>query len=513
MKKCRQLQFSTRIKKQMLLCCALVMCINPIKIVGNENRVYAAGNEEYYEKARSAKEILEVIEGIFQWKKTQEGINEDAPLMSGEVLQYAGTSSYDWYALAIGRCGYEDDYESYVHAMKQQIIEKYQTADKLDANRSTEWHRQILTLLALGEDPADIQDSSGNCINLVADGTYYRSRTMNLGEQGINGYIWALLALDSMRYQVPDDATDTRESMITAILNSQGTDGGFFMVEGISDVDITAMALQALAPYYDSETEYELEPQEGISNIRTVGESIDLALDYLSSCQKKDGTMKNGSDATAETTAQVITALSCLEIDLQTDERFIKDGKTLLDGMLSFRNPDGGFSHLLTEEERESNSLVGEQTACALTAYVRFCLGESSIYDFRTRMKEADQEPVEQLGEEIFSEYEMIQKEIDEINAEVQTHLYPFENLKEEDRKQAAAIVKRLETMPEYAKEQILEYDRLYEAARNSKPKNGLESIVPVIVVSVITITGATIVIIARNNNKKAREEDDWNEE
>lgn len=528
MKRGRQLNIDKIMKRKMALCSAIIMLTISIGLSKNTNLVYAETNSsearftlsyEEFQKAQLAEELVEVVEGIFEWKKTQEGIGIDKPLMTGEVLEYAGSSAYDWYAFAMGSCDYEDDYESYVLAMKNQIIEKYQTADKLDANMATEWHRQILTLLALGEDPAAITDNTGNVINLVADGTYNRGKTKDLGEQGINGYIWALLALDSMRYQVPEDAADTRESMIMAVLNSQRADGGFAMMEGISDVDITAMALQALAPYYKEDTKFELEEKDGLTNIRTVRESVDLALEYLSSCQENNGTMRSGDVATAESTAQVVTALSCLEIDLQTDERFIKDEQTLMDGMLLFRNSDGGFSHLLTEEDRESNSLVGEQAARALVAYARFVLGESSVYDFRSRMEANGRGQAVMLGQGLLAEYEEWQKEIDEINSQVQTHLYPFEDLKKDDLKRAAAIVKRLDTMPEYARELILEYEKLYEAAESYEQKDTVADrmeiiiLVAVIAITIIVIAGAATFIIIRNNKKKASKENDWEDD
>ena len=50
---------------------------------------------------------------------------------------------------------------------------------------------------------------------------------MSPGKQGINGWIFGLLTLDSLRYQVPEGAAETRESILISILEKQLADGGF----------------------------------------------------------------------------------------------------------------------------------------------------------------------------------------------------------------------------------------------------------------------------------------------
>lgn len=457
---------------------------------------------EQYEKARTADELLTVLEDIFQWKKSQEGISTNEKLLSGEMLEYAGSSALDWYVLAMGRCGYEENYEDYASAMKEQILKKYKTADKLDANSATEWHRQIVTLLAVGEEPEYIVDDMGNVINLVADGTYDRGKTKDLGEQGLNGYIWALIAMDAKDYQVPSGACDTREAVLTTILTGQNADGGFALVEGISDVDMTAMALQAMAPYYEDETTFSIEGQEGLAKEITVKQVVEEALDYLSGCQLENGAMGYDGEAVAESTAQVITALSCLGIDLREDERFVKNDKNLLDGMLLFRNDDGGFSHLLSDDERESNSLVGEQVALAMVAYVRCCLGENCIYDFG-----GENFQDENIKENpLLLQYWQLEQEIATINRQIQEQLYPFENMSKEDRMLASELVEKIHQLPDYVRDEILEYDKLCKAAEEKE--NGFGVVLGI--VSVVVVLG--IATIYRITYKNIRKEDDWDE-
>lgn len=432
--------------------------------------------KEEYQQACKAEQVSGIVDNIFRWKKVEEGINPSDPLFSEERLEYAGTSVMDWYAFAIGRMDCQDNYDEYCQALMTKIVEKYKTEDKLDANSATEWHRQILTLLALGEDPTYIIDEEGYLINLVEDGTYNRGVTKSLGEQGLNGYIWALIALDSCRYPVPDGAADTRETMIQAILTGQNEDGGFSLTEGISDVDITAMALQALAPYADDMPE--------------VKEAVTKAVDYLSGCQNDDGTMKNGTEATAESTAQVITALCCLNMDPDADERFVKNGNSLLDGLLLFRNGDGGFSHLLTDE-RESNSLVGEQVAIGLCAYERFCLGEGSVYDFTTSEEASNR-----------TAYIQLRDEIDTINSRIQNSLYPLEQLDEKQKQLASKLLEQVEELPDYVHDQILEYDQLQNAVNGEEASPSGATAVTAGIVGVAVVAAGAAYILFRNKKK-----------
>lgn len=84
-----------------------------------------------------------------------------------------------------------------------------------------------------------------------------------------------LLALDTKNYEVPEDASYSREDLIAYILKKELSGGGFTLVGSKADVDITAMALQSLAPYYGRRED--------------VTEVVDRALTWLSSAQRPDG--------------------------------------------------------------------------------------------------------------------------------------------------------------------------------------------------------------------------------
>ena len=168
--------------------------------------------------------------------------------------------------------------------------------------------------------------------------------------------------MDAGDTEVPADALYSREDMVNAISVAQEPDGGFGLIPGKSDVDITAMAVQALAPYRNQmETE------------------IDAALSYLSG-QLTDtcGYIAYG-DENAESTAQVILALCALGIDPETDSRFIKGEHTLLTELSQFREADGTYRHVL---EGAGDGLATAQSVLALVAVQRVRSGQPWVLHF-----------------------------------------------------------------------------------------------------------------------------------
>ena len=188
--------------------------------------------------------------------------------------------------------------------------------------------------------------------------SYNRGYTASLGKQGINGRIWALIALDSMHFQIPDGAYNTRDDIIAQILARQLPDGGFALTGTVSDPDMTAMAIVALAPYYNAESVYTLDGKS--KSVRTV---VDESLLNLSAVQSADGDYASWGIYNAESTAQVIQALCSLGINPLTDSRFIKNGNTALDALMKYKNSDGGFAHT---PGSASNSMASQQALCAL---------------------------------------------------------------------------------------------------------------------------------------------------
>lgn len=356
----------------------------------------AADNGDY-----TREDIAWYMDGIVSWCAGRLGVSEDA-ILSTQTAEYAAAGGLDWYALYMYRAGYESDYTAYGRALEDAVSQKYQENGGLDRVRASEWHRTGLAATACGGDALAFgTNAAGETINLVADGVYDRGKTEDLGAQGINGLTWGLLLLDSRGYSVPAGAADTRETILTRILSAQSAERGFSLSgEGVS-ADLTAMTLQALAPYQNSTHVFTVtDKATGTTVERTVSETIELALGALSACQMENGGFGDDGES-SESAAQVIIALCALGIDPATDARFVKRGGSVLDALLRFAKPDGGFAHTLEKGADGSNAMAGEQALGALTAYMRFKDGLHSLYDLRGEADAETAEAVRALREEI----------------------------------------------------------------------------------------------------------------
>lgn len=330
-------------------------------------------------------ELQKTAEEIVAWKKREMGVSTESPLLCGAYLSLAGSTPGDWYPVGLSRLGMEDAYADYLAVLNDTVEKRYQTPQKLDKAKATEWHRIIFATLAAGGNPRKM--GTDGSIDLIADGVYNRTDEKGsgiLGKQGINGYIFGLLALDTRMYTVPANAHYTRDDLIVQLLQRQHADGGWSLY-GASDPDITAMALQALAPYYHKEKVYAVK-----DGTRKVRQAVDAALAYLSGAQDADGGYTAWGSPNCESAVQVAIALCALGKNLFTDPAFCKNGNTLWDAILRFRNADGGFLHSTVYDSEnpssspdQSNSMASEQTLYGIAAILRFLRGERRLYDFR----------------------------------------------------------------------------------------------------------------------------------
>lgn len=302
-------------------------------------------------------------------KDTLQAVAQKAECQYEDLLQselfVPGESVSDWIAIAAGCSGNPVKRSAYLDGLETYVTERYAEEGGLHNIKATEWHRISLAVMALGGDPTNFGiDTSGEPINLIADGTYNWSMSDSLGMQGLNGWIFALITMDAKCFEVPLDAVYTRESIIEEIVKSQTDEGGFGLAGGSPDVDITAMALQALAPYYQSDFK--------------VQGAVDRAVWWLSSQQSNDGDFAGWGSGNAEGTAQTIIALCSLGIDPRTDERFCKNGVSALDGLMRYQCENGMFRHVMDDGE---DVMATEQAALALISLERMDQGGDRLYD------------------------------------------------------------------------------------------------------------------------------------
>lgn len=278
---------------------------------------------------------------------------------TGDYLAKLGTPGVgsiggEWMALGLARSGRTVP-EGYYDAVVKYVKDNIDSNGRLDKNKATENARIILALTAIGKDVTNV---GGHDLLAGLNEMSY------LSKQGINGAIFTLIALDSHNYTPAGDVT--RDKLVQAILNAQiSGDGGWSLDGKNADVDMTAMAIQALAAYYKSNS--------------SAKKAVDKGLSWLSSVQQNDGGFTSWGAANSESCAQVIVALTALGIDPTKDSRFIKNGVSVLDALCSFAVNDGGFKHLATETS--ANGMATEQGFYALVAYYRLLNGQTSLYD------------------------------------------------------------------------------------------------------------------------------------
>ena len=290
------------------------------------------------------------------WRKVYE---ETGAYLQAQAAPSVGSIGGEWAVIGLSRAGLLSDAAAQSYEQAAEDYVKQAGSVRLHHAKSTENSRTILGLTAAGYDAANVAG-----VDLTAgltDMAYLRA-------QGTNGPIWALIALDCGAYDIPQCADGeeqtTREGLVAEILSAQCADGGWTLMGDVSDVDMTAMALTALASYQE-ETD--------------VKAAVDAALTYLSDAQQADGGFMSWGESNSESCAQVIVALTALGIDPASDERFLKDGASPLDGLCAFACTGGGFRH--SARQTKPDGMATEQGFYALTAYDRFQQGKTRLFD------------------------------------------------------------------------------------------------------------------------------------
>ena len=289
----------------------------------------------------------------------QTACRETGAYLQTQGAPTAGSIGGEWAVIGLSRAGLLSDEAAQSYEQTVEDYVKQAGSVRLHHAKSTENSRTILGLTAAGYNAANVAG-----VDLTAgltDMAYLRA-------QGTNGPIWALIALDCGAYDIPQCANGeeqtTREGLVAEILSAQCADGGWTLMGDESDVDMTAMALTSLAPYQE-ETD--------------VKAAVDAALTYLSDAQQADGGFMSWGAANSESCAQVIVALTALGIDPASDERFLKDGASPLDGLCAFACTGGGFRH--SARQTKPDGMATEQGFYALTAYDRFQQGKTRLFD------------------------------------------------------------------------------------------------------------------------------------
>lgn len=297
----------------------------------------------------------------------------------------------EWPMMALARNGY-DGYQTsnplfsaYYGDVVKQLKEK---KGVLSTSKYTEYSRLAIALAAIGQEPQNV--AGYNLFDYLSD---YN----NTVKQGINGADFTLIAVDSKseyHFTEPAGVTTytTKEKLVDYILGKEISGGGWSLYGKTADVDITAMTLQALTPYQEDSR---------------VQAAINRGVNKLSALQKSNGSFSSqvasGSE-TSESSSQVVTALSGLGIDSNSDARFVKD-KSALAALLTYHVSGSGFMHLLPGTASNGGAQAGavdgmatEQADYALVAYNRFKKGSNRLYDMNDVATQSDQEKAQAVA-------------------------------------------------------------------------------------------------------------------
>ena len=287
-----------------------------------------------------------------------------------------GTNAGEWTVFGLARGGYFAEDNQYFADYYDRIVEYVNTTaasvdqnGALDANKSTDNSRLIMALSAIGRDATKV----GNW-NLVEA---YSANGINwIRKQGMNGTIWTLIALDSGSYETSDPTI--RQACVDAILAAQHDDGGWSLVTATaqpSNVDITGMTLTALYPYREQPA---------------VAAACEEAFAWLSESQLDNGGFPYGEGETSESCVWAIVACATWGINPDTDPRFVKNGNSAIDNLLTYYvEEEAMFEHIRGSDN--GMYMATDQATYGLAAYSRLLKGQPALYDY------SDVTPVESV--------------------------------------------------------------------------------------------------------------------
>lgn len=287
-------------------------------------------------------QVQSLCDGIVAYN----GYSSNQSFADGYLPDNAGVTA-EFYAVALSQSG------SYDLSRYENALLSYLDTHEVYAASTRE--KFALALSASGSTDRYIADTADEAI----------------GGQGIMSLVFGLHLLNNGY----DSALYSTDGLVSEILSWQKDDGGWAVMGAYGDADVTAMTLQALAPH------------TGRSD---VAYAVDRALDRLSEMQLESGGFKTMGAENSESAAQVVIALSSLGIDAQTDGRFVKSGGSVMNALTSYRCSDGSFAHT-----DSSNTNATLEAFCALTAYKRYCYGQSPFYvlDHANHSAPADNTP------------------------------------------------------------------------------------------------------------------------
>ncbi len=243
----------------------------------------------------------------------------------------------DWAALCRIRLYGAEGAESYLRSVKSEA-ERLMSTDGFV--KPTELQRAAIVLSA-----------AGKCSEELINAAVWNND--KLERQGMNAYIWALIAANCYGGEAPENALNTTDTLTGYLLSRQLADGGFSLKGTVADTDITAAVIYALAP---------------LSENAEISAALDKAEQCLRSVQLESGGYSSMGIENCESAAQAVIAFAALGHGTE-DEQVA----AALSAMMEYRT-DSGFSHLA---DGATNGTASVQALLALTSVELLSCGES----------------------------------------------------------------------------------------------------------------------------------------
>lgn len=314
--------------------CVIALLLAVLLTIAGALPLFAAEGDSAVDE-NSVLRVQALAEEILRWKQDETGADSMQAWIDTDLTRTAGISA-EWYVLALRQYG-EYDFSAYEAALCDYLEqnEVYSASTRL---------KYCLSLAAVGSESSYIADTFD----------------ASVGQQGIMSYVYALHLLNNGIFSAV-----SREEIVNQLLSLQLADGGWALTGAVSDIDVTAMTLQALAEHSDDDS--------------AVQTAVEKAVLLLSERQEGDGGYSSYGTPNAESASQVMIALSALGIDCLSDARFAKGGNTVVDAIERYCLPDGGFAHTIGGGYNETATA---QALLAAVAYLRMTAGKSGLYVF-----------------------------------------------------------------------------------------------------------------------------------
>ncbi|MPW25792.1 PQQ-binding-like beta-propeller repeat protein, partial [Alkalibaculum sp. M08DMB] len=270
------------------------------------------------------------------------------------ISYYKGTGiDGDWTAFGLGALGEDINSKAYMTNNKTYMARLWDyISSTKDLGPMTEYEKSTLAILSGGYDPTNF-----GAMNLIEK--IYNYKNLN---QGNNSVMWGLIALDAAGAKVPETGSKySQKYFVDFLLENTSGDGWSLVTASPPDVDMTAMAITALAPYYNGWETYRSEE---------VKVAVDKAVTWLKTMQNKNGSFSytGGEITNTESTTWVIIALASLGIDPQGDD-FTRATGNPVSALLENQLSDGTFEH---EKGQGSNGMATYQGLYGMAALKRF---------------------------------------------------------------------------------------------------------------------------------------------